>query len=50
MNTPLSTLSTALAFTILGSALVARTAEAKIVSQSKDIVIEQPTDLPELAR
>jgi hypothetical protein len=50
MNTQLSTFSRALALSILGGTLLAVTAEAKIVSQSKDIVIEQPTDLPELAR
>ena len=50
MNTQLSTFFRALAFSILGPTLLAGTLEAKIVSQSKDIVIEQPTDLPELAR
>lgn len=50
MNIQLNTLSRALAFTFFGGALLAGTAQAKIVSQSKEIAIEQPTDLPELAQ
>jgi hypothetical protein len=34
----------------LGSVLLAGTAEAQIVSHSKNLVIEQPTNLPELAQ
>jgi len=34
----------------LGSALLAGTAKAEIVSRSKNLIIEQPTNLPELAQ
>jgi hypothetical protein len=40
----------AVALFLLSSAIFCRTSEAKVVSPSKDIVIDEPTDLPELAQ
>jgi hypothetical protein len=50
MNTRVRTISKAIAGILFSSAVFAGTAEAKIVSPSKDIVVDQPTDLPELAQ
>lgn len=50
MTTQIISTSKTVAAIILSTALLGSTAEARIVSHSQDIVIEQPTDLPELAQ
>ena len=50
MNTNSRIFPAAITSFFLGSALLAGTARAEIVSHSKNIVIEQPTNLPELAQ
>lgn len=50
MNKRSIILSKAIAGIALSSTIFIGTAEAKVVSPSKDIVVDQPTDLPELAQ
>jgi hypothetical protein len=50
MNRQMTLFIRALALILLGSGFLVSAARAKIVSHSKDIVVEQPTDLPELAQ
>lgn len=50
MKTKPAIYSIAIAATFLSSALLVSTAKAEIISHSKDIIIEQPADLPEPAQ
>lgn len=50
MNSQIINTSKTIGAIILGAALLGGTADAKIVSHARNIVIEQPTDLPELAQ
>jgi hypothetical protein len=50
MNTKSRIFPAAITTFFLGSALLAGTASAQIVSHSKNLVIEQPTNLPEFAQ
>lgn len=50
MNTKARIFPAALTSLLLGGALLAGTAKAEIVSHSKNLIIEQPTNLPELAQ
>ena len=50
MNTQIINTSKTVAAIIVSVALLGGIAEAEIVSHSKNIVIELPTDLPELAQ
>ena len=50
MNTKSRIFPAAITSFFLGSALLAGTARGEIVSHSKNLIIEQPTNLPELAQ
>ena len=50
MTTTSPVFNKTIAAIFLSSALLVGTAKAQIASHSKDIVIEQPTNLPELAQ
>ena len=50
MNTKVHIFPAAITSFFLGSALLAGMAKAEIVSHSKNLIIEQPTNLPELAQ
>lgn len=50
MNTKLNALPRMIATFLVGSAVLMGTAKAQIFSHSRDVVIEQPTNLPDLAQ